>query len=103
MGGGPFIGVFATLSRQQGFPNPELPLSIRAAFRPVLTSPPNVLILVEAMLLTSGFSGARSLVRGVVEGLRKLTKGNIGEVDQARFRSEEYRDDATSSRVVMST
>ncbi|CAM9401133.1 unnamed protein product [Ectocarpus fasciculatus] len=69
-GGGPFLGFFATLS--QTGPAPQLPLSVRAAFRPVLTVLPNVSLILEAMLLSSGFVGARALVRGLVGGLREL-------------------------------
>lgn len=69
-GGGLFLGVFATLAKQG--PSPKLPLSVRSAFRPVLTALPNTPLLLEAMLLTSGFVGARTLVQGLVQGLREL-------------------------------
>lgn len=69
-GGGPFLGIFATLAHQRI--DAEVPLSLRAAFRPVLVAPPNVPLLFEAMIATSGFLGARTLVRGVVEGLQTL-------------------------------
>ncbi|CAM9191667.1 unnamed protein product [Ectocarpus sp. 4 AP-2014] len=69
-GGGPFLGFFATLARTG--PAPQLPLSVRSAFRPVLTVLPNIPLILEAMLLSSGFVGARALVRGLVGGLREL-------------------------------
>ena len=69
-GGGPFLGFFATLAKQG--PAPQLPLSVRSAFRPVLTTPPNASLLLEAMLLTNGFAGARALVQGLIHGLREL-------------------------------
>lgn len=85
-GGGPFLGVFATLSLP-GCSARELPLSIRAAFRPVLASPPNMQTLLEAMLRTSGFSAARSLVRGLVQGLRVLSANDAdGRADQVGVR-----------------
>lgn len=73
-GGGPFLGFFATLAKQG--PSPQLPLSVRSAFRPVLTALPNTPLLLEAMLLTSGFVGARALVQGLVQGLRELRAVN---------------------------
>ena len=75
-GGGPFLGFFATLAKQG--PAQQLPLAIRSAFRPVLTALPNTHLLLEAMLLTNGFLGARSLVQGLVQGLREL--GDIAAV-----------------------
>ncbi|CAM9120215.1 unnamed protein product, partial [Ectocarpus sp. 13 AM-2016] len=69
-GGGPFLGFFATLARTG--PAPQLPLSVRSAFRPVLTVLPNIPLILEAMLLSSGFVEARALVRGLVGGLREL-------------------------------
>lgn len=84
-GGGPFHGIFSTLAaRSTGSTEgngevPQLPLSVRAAFRPVLVASPNLPILVEAMLLTSGFVGARSLVRGLVQGLRELVERTPGD------------------------
>eukprot|EP00903_Cladosiphon_okamuranus_P016193 g14943.t2 len=69
-GGGPFLGFFATLAKQG--PAPQLPLAVRSTFRPVVTALPNTTLLLEAMLLTNGFLGARALVQGVVHGLRKL-------------------------------
>ena len=64
------MGFFATLAKQG--PAPQLPLAIRSAFRPVLTALPNTALLLEAMLLTNGFLGARALVQGLVQGLREL-------------------------------
>lgn len=69
-GGGPFLGFYATLAKQG--PSPQLPLSVRSAFRPVLTALPNTPLLLEAMLLSNGFVGARALVQGLVQGLREL-------------------------------
>ena len=69
-GGGPFLGFFATLAKQG--PALQLPLAVRSAFRPVLTALPNTALLLEAMLLTNGFLGARALVQGLVHGLRRL-------------------------------
>ena len=69
-GRGPFLGIFASLASYG--PDPVLPLSLRAAFRPVLVAPPSIPLLFEAMLLTRGFSEARTLVRGVVQGLKDL-------------------------------
>lgn len=76
--GAPFLGIFATLGKRGDHTNPQLPLSLRAAFRPVLTAPPNASLLLEAMLLTSGFSGAGALVRGLLQGLRALMEGSGG-------------------------
>lgn len=69
-GDGPFLGFFATLAKQG--PAPQLPLAVRSAFRPVLTALPNAPVLLEAILLTNGFLGARALVQGLVHGLREL-------------------------------
>lgn len=69
-GGGPFLGFFATLANRGAAP--QIPLSVRFSFRPVLTAPPNTPLLLEAMLLTNSFSGARLLVQGLVQGLREL-------------------------------
>ncbi|CAM9708560.1 unnamed protein product, partial [Sphacelaria rigidula] len=82
-GGGPLLGVFATLCHPpHGPPDVELPLSIRTAFRPVLTSPPNVPILLEAMLLTRGFSCARALVQGLIQGLREIMELSTSKVQR---------------------
>lgn len=80
--------MFATLCHPpHGPPDVELPLSIRTAFRPVLTSPPNVPILLEAMLLTRGFSCARALVQGLIQGLREIMELSTSKVvDQASRR-----------------
>ncbi|CAM9106957.1 unnamed protein product [Hapterophycus canaliculatus] len=69
-GGGPFLGFFATLAKRGEVP--QIPLSVRFSFRPVLTALPNTPLLLEAMLLSNGFLGARLLVRGLVQGLREL-------------------------------
>lgn len=82
VGGGaePFLGFFATLAKQR--PVPQLPLAVRSAFRPVLTALPNAPLLLEAMLLTNGFLGARALVRGLIQGLRMLSETTAtGHVD----------------------
>ncbi len=76
-GGGHFLGFFATLAKQGSAP--QLPLSVRFAFRPVLTTPPNTSLLLEAMLLTSGFAGARALVQGLIHGLRELRRINLAD------------------------
>lgn len=74
-GGGPFVGIFASLANHG--PDPALPLSLRASFRPVLVAPPNPPLLFEAMLFTSGFLGARELVHGVVQGLYELRQRDL--------------------------
>lgn len=74
-GGGPFLGIFASLANHE--PDPALPLSLRALFRPVLVAPPNPPLLFEAMLFTSGFLGARALVQGLVQGLYELRRRDL--------------------------
>lgn len=53
-------------------PNPQLPISLRTAFRPILAGRPNAPLLLEAMLLTNGFVNARGLVVGLTQGLHAL-------------------------------
>ncbi|CAM9357254.1 unnamed protein product, partial [Choristocarpus tenellus] len=66
----PLTGVFGTVARTG--PDHQLPLTIRTVFRPVLISPPNLPILLKAMLFSNGFSHANKLYNAILEGLENI-------------------------------
>ncbi|CAM9103796.1 unnamed protein product, partial [Discosporangium mesarthrocarpum] len=66
----PLIGVFGTLTSP--WPDPQIPLSIRVVFRPVLIAPPNLPLTLIAMMFARGFIHATELFTAIVEGLHNL-------------------------------